>query len=259
MKIGSWNVNSLNVRLAHVLQWLEDEQPDVLGLQETKTIDKNFPRAEIEARGYHIQCAGQKTYNGVALLSREPATEVFFDIPMLQDKDRRLIGATINGMRIINLYVVNGQTVGSEKYAHKLAWLGHIYDFVAKQCERYDKIILMGDFNITPDDRDVHDPQAWRGKVLCSDEERGALQRLLDLGFVDTYRHFVQAPQHFSWWDYRAGGFRRNNGLRIDLILASTALMPSCTRAEIDIAPRRLERPSDHTPVLAQFTLSHLG
>ncbi|MCH9670657.1 MAG: exodeoxyribonuclease III [Gammaproteobacteria bacterium] len=253
MKIASWNVNSLKVRLPHVLQWLDEAKPDVLGLQETKTIDEKFPEAEISEAGYHVVYAGQKTYNGVALITKEPATEVFYEIPGIEDTDKRTIGATVNGVRVVNLYVVNGQEVGAEKYDYKLAWLEHVRKFVEAQQSEYQDIAVMGDFNIAPGDADIHDPEAWREKILCSTLERDALQRLLDLGFVDTFRLFDQAPGSFSWWDYRAAGFRRNKGLRIDLVLASNSLSERCVEAGIDVEPRRLERPSDHTPVFARF------
>ena len=253
MKVASWNVNSLKVRLPHVLNWLAEARPDVLALQETKLIDDKFPVADIEQAGYHVVYAGQKTYNGVAIISRKPAEEVIYDIPDLPDPARRILAGTFAGVRVVDLYVVNGQEVGSEKYAYKLEWLAKVTQFIAEELERFERLIVMGDFNIAPADRDVYDPAAWREKILCSRPEREALQKLFDLGLSDTFRLFEQEEKSFSWWDYRAGGFRRNLGLRIDLILASGPLAELCRQASIDKAPRKLERPSDHTPVIAEF------
>ena len=253
MKIASWNVNSLKVRLPHVLDWLAQTGTDVLALQETKLTDEKFPVADIEAAGYHVVHAGQKTYNGVAILSRHPGEDVVYDIPGLDDPDRRILAGTFNGVRIFDLYVVNGQQVGSEKYAYKLDWLSKVTDFVSAELERHPRFVALGDFNIAPQDRDVHDPHGWHEKILCSTPEREALQRLLALGLSDTFRLFEQEEKSFSWWDYRAGGFRRNLGLRIDLILVSAALADVCRGSSIDKAPRALERPSDHTPVVAEF------
>jgi len=255
MKIATWNVNSLKVRLPQVLDWLATARPDVLCLQETKLTDENFPLEAIEASGYHCIYSGQKTYNGVAILSRTATQDVIADVPGLADPQRRILGATIDGVRILDLYVVNGQEVGSEKYAHKLEWLGKVADYIREQLGRYEHFVTLGDFNITPDDRDVHDPEAWRERILCSTPEREALRRLLDLGLVDTFRLFEQEPGSFSWWDYRAAAFRRNMGLRIDLILASRPLAEACTACSIDKEPRRLERPSDHAPVVAEFAI----
>ncbi len=254
MKIATWNVNSLKVRLPQVLDWIASERPDVLALQETKLTDENFPRADIEAAGYQVVFAGQKTYNGVAILSREPATEVVTDVPALDDPQRRILGASIAGVRVLNLYVVNGQEVGSDKYAHKLEWLSRVRDYVAAQLQQHPRFVVLGDFNIAPEDRDVHDPEAWRERILCSTPERQALKEMLDLGLADTFRLFDQDEASFSWWDYRAAGFRRNLGLRIDLILASEAMRDACTACWIDKGPRRLERPSDHAPVVAEFS-----
>ena len=255
MKIATWNVNSLKVRLGHVLDWLADAAPDVLALQETKLTDENFPLEAIEAAGYHAVYAGQKTYNGVAVLSRSPATDAVRDVPGLDDPARRILGATIDGVRVVNLYVVNGQAVGSEKYAYKLEWLEKVTRYLVDELARHERLVVLGDFNIAPDDRDVHDPQAWHEKILCSTREREALQNLLDTGLVDAFRLFHEDPGHFSWWDYRAAAFRRNMGLRIDLILASRSLGQACTGCAIDTGPRKLERPSDHAPVWAGFTL----
>jgi exodeoxyribonuclease-3 len=253
MKIASWNVNSLTVRLPHVLDWLATNQPDILGLQETKTVDEKFPVAEIEAAGYHVVYAGQKTYNGVAVLSKQEASETVTDIPGLDDHQRRVMGVTAGDIRFLNLYVPNGSEVGSEKYDYKLGWLASLAEYVKAQLAEHPNLIIAGDFNIAPDDRDVYDLEAWREQILCSTPEREAFQRITALGMSDTFRLFEQEEKIFSWWDYRAAGFRRNLGLRIDLILASAALRDRCISAYVDKAPRKLERPSDHAPVVAEF------
>lgn len=253
MKIASWNVNSLKVRLPHLAEWCALAQPDVVALQETKTEDAKFPRAEIEALGYHVAFSGQKTYNGVAILAREPLHDVVAGIPGFADEQRRVLAATVGGVRVIDLYVVNGQAVGSEKYAWKLEWLRAVTDYLRDEVQRHPHVVVLGDFNIAPDDRDVHDPDAWRGQILCSDAERAALQGILDLGFSDSFRAFNADAGQFSWWDYRQAGFRRNIGLRIDLILASEALRARLQAASIDATPRRWERPSDHAPVLLEL------
>ena len=254
MKIATWNVNSLKVRLPQVLDWLAASDADVLCLQETKLTDENFPADEIKAAGYQVIYSGQKTYNGVAIISKREAGDIITDVAGLDDPQRRIIGATIDGIRILNLYVVNGQEVGSEKYAYKLEWLARIADFIKAELQQHELFITLGDFNIAPQDRDVHDPDAWRERILCSTPERNALQHILDLGLEDTFRLFEQQEKSFSWWDYRAAAFRRNMGLRIDLILASKALSRKCTACSIDREPRQLERPSDHTPVYAEFS-----
>ncbi|MGH8183846.1 MAG: exodeoxyribonuclease III [Rhodanobacteraceae bacterium] len=253
MRIASWNVNSLNVRLPHVEQWCREAQPDVLALQETKLADDKFPRGAIEALGYHVAYSGQKTYNGVAILARKPLEDVVVGVPGFDDPQRRVLAATVDGVRIVDLYVVNGQSVGSEKYAWKLKWLAAVTDYLRDTLQRRGEVIVLGDFNIAPDDRDVHDPEAWRGQVLCSEPERTALRGILDLGFADSFRTFTEDADHFSWWDYRQAGFRRNLGLRIDLILASEALRGRMTAASIDRTPRTWERPSDHTPVVLEL------
>lgn len=254
MKIATWNVNSLRVRLPHVTDWLASEQPDVLALQETKTRDEDFPVDAFREIGYQVSYSGQPTYNGVALIARQPIADVRTDLDGLDDPQRRVLAATIDGIRIYNLYVPNGQSVDSDKYQYKLRWLAALRQQIADELRRYPQCILLGDFNIAPTDADVHDPAAWAGKVLCSDPERDALRALLDLGLNDVFRNFDQAENSFSWWDYRAAGFRRNLGLRIDLILASEPLTRACTGSRIDVEPRRLERPSDHTPVVAEFS-----
>lgn len=253
MKIAAWNVNSLKVRLPHVLDWLAQEQPDALCLQETKTEDKGFPFAELEAAGYRAIHNGQKTYNGVAILSRHPLENVQRDIPGFVDEQKRIIAATVNGVRLVCAYIPNGSEVGSEKYDYKLRWLDALTTWLKDELSRHPKLALLGDYNIAPDDRDVHDPVAWKDKILCSAAERSAFQGLLDLGLKDSFRLFDQAEQSFSWWDYRAAGFRRNAGLRIDHILLSAPLAQQCTSSTIDKAPRKLERPSDHAPVLVDI------
>jgi exodeoxyribonuclease III len=255
MRIASWNVNSLTVRLPQVLEWLEKNSPDVLGLQETKVGDAAFPKAALREAGYEVSFSGQPTYNGVALLSRSPQQEITTALDGLDDPQRRVLGATIDGIRVLNLYVPNGQAVDSVKYVYKLSWLASLRNHFAAELTRNPRIIVMGDFNIAPDDRDVHDPKEWQGKVLCSEPEREALARLLELGFVDTFRLFEQPEGVFSWWDYRAAAFRRKRGLRIDLVLASRELAGACKRSWVDIEPRRNERPSDHAPVVAEFAL----
>jgi exodeoxyribonuclease III len=255
VKIATWNVNSLKVRLPHVLQWMEADQPDIVGLQETKLIDENFPVAQIEAAGYHVVFSGQKTYNGVAVLSREPATDVITDLPGLKDPQRRVLGATIGPIRFLDIYVPNGQSVGSEKYAYKLDWLAACQDYIADQLAHHEHFAVVGDFNIAPEERDVHDAVAWAGEVLFSDVERQAFAGLIGLGLTDTYRLFDQEEQTFSWWDYRMGAFRRNRGLRIDHVLTSGALTSACTGCVINREPRAWEKPSDHTPVVAEFDL----
>ncbi len=256
MKIATWNVNSLKVRLPHVIDWAREQQPDVIALQETKLTDDKFPDAALAEAGYRAAYAGQKTYNGVALLSRcSPLEEVQTDIAGLDDPDRRILAATIAGVRVIDLYVVNGREVGSEKYEYKLQWLEAVTAFVRAELARFDRLVVLGDFNIAPEDRDVHDPQAWHEKILCSTPERDALGRLLGHGLQDVFRLFEQEDNSFSWWDYRAAAFRRNMGLRIDLILASRSMAARCTACSIDKAPRRWERPSDHTPVMAEFRI----
>jgi exodeoxyribonuclease-3 len=253
LKIASWNVNSLRVRLEHVRQWLESQQPDVLALQETKLTDDAFPADAFDDLGYQVLFSGQPTYNGVALISREQGADVITDLEGIDDASRRVLGATFGDVRVLNLYVPNGQRVDSDKYAYKLRWFDALHSQLAAELTQHENVVLLGDFNVAPEDRDVHDPAAWAGQILVSDKERGALQGLLDQGMVDTFRLFEQEPNSFSWWDYRAAGFRRNRGLRIDLILASEGLAQRCETSTIDPEPRGKERPSDHTPVLATF------
>ena len=255
MKLASWNVNSLKVRLPQVLDWLAQHQPDALCIQETKLEDHNFPVAELQAAGYEASFSGQKTYNGVAILSRLPQENVSIGIPGFADEQKRVIAATIDGVRVVCVYIPNGQSVDSDKYQYKLLWLQALTAWLKDELARYPKLALLGDYNIAPDDRDVHDPEAWVGQVLCSEPERTAFRELLALGLQDSFRLFEQPEKSFSWWDYRMMAFRRNMGLRIDHILLSDALAPHCTVAAIDKETRKLERPSDHAPVIAEVSV----
>ena len=253
MRLASWNVNSLKVRLPQLLEWLAEKQPDVVCLQETKLEDANFPQAEIEATGYQVAFAGQKTYNGVALLSRNGPGDIVCGNPHFPDPQRRLIAATINGIRVICAYVPNGQAVGSDKYDYKLAWLQALERWIGEQLATHPQLALAGDFNIAPEDRDVHNPEAWSGQILCSEPERAAFRKLQALGLKDSFRLFDQPDKSFSWWDYRMLGFQKNQGLRIDHILLSEPLASRCTSAGIDREMRKRERPSDHAPVTADL------
>ena len=255
MKIATWNVNSLTVRLPHVLDWLGEHRPDVLMLQETKLTDDRFPVEEIRGAGYQAVFSGQKTYNGVAILSREPPAGVVRRFPGVAGEQRRTIAATVAGVRVVNLYVVNGQEVGSEKYAYKLEWMQQVTEHLRAELGEHAHVVVAGDFNVAPEDRDVHDPEAWKDSILFSDAEREALAAITGLGLADTFRLFEQPERAFSWWDYRAAAFRRNHGLRIDLILASDGLAQRCTSCRIDRDARKKERPSDHAPVIAEFDL----
>ncbi len=251
MKLVTWNVNSLKVRLPQVLQWLESNPVDVLCLQETKLTDDKFPQAEIEAAGYQVVFSGQKTYNGVAILSRHAISDVQKNNPLFADEQQRIIAATIQGMRIVCAYVPNGQALDSEKYPYKLSWLASLQQWIKQEMGVHESLALLGDYNIAPEDRDVYDPAAWEGQNLVSPPERAALQALLDLGLKDSFRLFEQAEKSFSWWDYRQLGFRLNKGVRIDHILLSASLATRCTSCIIDKAPRKWEQPSDHAPVIA--------
>ena len=253
MIIAAWNVNSLKVRLPQLLEWLSTRNPDVVCLQETKLEDHNFPREEIEAAGYQVAFSGQKTYNGVALLARETPTDVICGNPYFPDPQKRLIAATVGDIRIVCAYFPNGQAVGSEKYEYKLAWLTALERWLSEQLATNPKLVLAGDFNIAPEDRDVHNPAAWAGQILCSDPERDAFKQLLALGLKDSFRLFEQPEKSFSWWDYRMLGFQKNQGLRIDHILLSAPLAARCVAASIDREMRKRERPSDHAPVWAQL------
>lgn len=255
MLVATWNVNSLRVRLPHLADWLAANPVDVIALQETKLDDPAFPRAEIEALGLQVAYSGQRTYNGVALLSRGTLDDVVPGIPGFVDEQKRVLAATVDGVRMIDVYVPNGQAVGSDKYQYKLRWLEALRGYVAAELARHPHLVVLGDYNIAPEDRDVHDPQAWEGSVHVSEPERAALRALLDAGLEDCFRRFEQPEKSFSWWDYRMMGFRRNAGLRIDLILASRSLAEKCGACHIDKAPRKLERPSDHAPVVARFDI----
>ena len=254
MKLAAWNVNSLKVRLPHLTDWLAKAQPDIVCLQELKLEDAKFPRAEIEAAGYQAAFAGQKTYNGVAILARTGLSEVSIGIPGFADEQKRVIAATVAGVRSVCVYCPNGQAVGSEKYDYKLRWFAALKEYVAAEMARYPQVAVAGDFNVAPEDRDVHDPKAWEGQVHVSEPERAALRALIGLGLKDSFRLFEQPEKSYSWWDYRMMGFRRNAGLRIDHILVSPDLARRCIASAIDKEPRKLERPSDHAPVLAEFT-----
>ena len=253
MKIATWNVNSLAVRLPHVLDWLQQHQPDVLVLQETKLVDAKFPHAALQEAGWHALAFGQPTYNGVALLSRLPASDVVRNIPGLDDAQARVIAASIGKLRVVGAYFPNGQAPGSDKFAYKMGWLSALENWLVTELATHPELVLMGDFNIAPEDRDVYDPEAWRGQIHCTDEERGHFRTLLELGLVDAFRCFAQEPKSWSWWDYRNLAFRRNQGLRIDHILVSHGLQPRLRSCAIDRGPRKLERPSDHAPVWAEL------
>lgn len=252
-KLASWNVNSLKVRLDQVFEWLESSQVDVLAMQETKLIDENFPAEAFIQKGYHVVYAGQKTYNGVAIVSRHPITDVLTDIPDLDDPQRRILAVTVAGIRLIDLYVPNGADLTSDKYQYKLGWLEKVTAFIQQQLSVFPKVAVVGDFNIAPDDRDVHDPAEWQNGILVSPAERQAFVDLLSLGLHDSFRNFEQEDKLFSWWDYRAAGFRRNRGLRIDHILLNHELNALCLQSKIDKEPRKVERPSDHAPVWVEL------
>ena len=253
MKIASWNVNSLKVRLPHVLDWLTQYQPDVLCLQETKQEDINFPAAALLEAGYQNVFSGQKTYNGVAILSKQALQDVTYGIPNFEDPQKRVLAATVNGVRIVDVYIPNGQSIDSDKYQYKLAWLQALTTWLADEIKTYPRLAVLGDFNIAPEDRDVHDPAAWEGQVLCSVPERDALRALQALGLQDGFRLFEQPEKSFSWWDYRMHAFRRNLGMRIDHILLTAPLAAVCKSVLIDKEARKAERPSDHAPVLAEL------
>lgn len=253
MRLSAWNVNSLKIRLPQVLDWLSTNQPDVLCLQETKIEDEKFPLAEIQAAGYHAIFSGQKTYNGVAILSKLQGKETVSAIPAFDDMQKRVLAATIGNVRVFCVYAPNGQSVDSDKYHYKLEWLAAFNNWLKDELARYPQLAVLGDLNIAPEDRDVYDPQAWEGNVLVSPQERQAFCELLKLGLKDSFRLFEQPEKSFSWWDYRLNAFRRNLGLRIDHILLSSALAPCCKSSTIDTKPRQAERPSDHAPVLAEI------
>ena len=253
MDIATWNVNSLRVRLPQVLDWLAENPVDCLALQEIKLQDPDFPHEALAEAGYRAVCSGQRTYNGVALLSREPAGDVETGLPDHEDPQRRFIAATIGGVRIVNVYVPNGERPGSDKYAYKLDWLARLRDYLEAARGHHERLVVCGDFNIAPDDRDCHDPEAWAGRILCTDAEREAFRALLATGLADAFRAVCDEAGHFSWWDYRAAAFRRDLGLRIDHILCSPPLLADGLECWIDKTPRGWERPSDHTPVVVRL------
>ncbi len=253
MRIATWNVNSLKVRLPHVTDWLATHSPDVLCLQETKTEDAKFPQEPITQTGYQVVFSGQKTYNGVALLSRIAPTDVVAGIPGFADEQKRVLAGTYGDVRIVCVYIPNGESVASEKYQYKLRWLAALTDWLRAELAKYPKLALLGDYNIAPEDRDVWDAKEWEGKVLFSAPEHAAFNGLIDLGLTDSFRKFEQPERSFTWWDYRMNAFRRKLGLRIDHILLSRPLADACTACVVDTEPRKLERPSDHAPVFADI------
>jgi exodeoxyribonuclease III len=255
MKIASWNVNSLRVRLPHVQQWLDNVRPDVLALQEIKLTDADFPANAFADLGYQAICSGQPTYNGVALLSRDEPDDIVTALPDFKDPQRRVLGAKLGGIYVLDLYVPNGQSLDSDKYRYKLDWLAQLDGWLPALLKQQPNLVVLGDFNVAPEDRDVHDPAAWEGQVLVSAPEREAFRRLLGHGLKDSFRLHQEGGGHYSWWDYRSAGYQRNQGLRIDHILLSAPLAERCAAAWIDPEPRGWERPSDHTPVLVELTL----
>ena len=255
MRIATWNVNSLRVRMPHLQDWLAANPVDAIALQETKLADPEFPCGDLTALGLNQAYCGQRTYNGVAILSREPLIDVVHGIPGFEDEQRRVVAGSLGDVRIIDVYVPNGQVVGSEKFEYKLRWLAALERYIVDLLTKYPRLVVLGDYNIAPDDRDVHDPKAWEGSVHVSEPERAALRSLLQTGLTDCFRLFEQPEKTYSWWDYRMLAFRRNHGLRIDLILASAAMAQKCAACHIDRGPRKLERPSDHAPVVATFDI----
>lgn len=255
MKLATWNVNSLGVRLPQLLDWLAANPVDAIVLQETKLTDDKFPHAELMAAGYHAQWFGQKTYNGVALLSREPATEVVKNIPGLDDEQSRVIAGLVAGVRVVGAYFPNGQAPDSDKFTYKMKWLAALREWLGAEISQHPKLVLLGDYNIAPEDRDVYDPVAWAGQIHCTPQEREHFRALLGIGLVDAFRLFEQPPKSWSWWDYRNLAFRKNQGLRIDHILVSEALRAQVTACVIDKLPRKNERPSDHAPVVVDLAL----
>jgi exodeoxyribonuclease-3 len=253
LKIATWNVNSLNVRLPHVIEWLKTNPVDALCLQELKLEDAKFPTAAFDEIGYNAVFSGQKTYNGVAILSKSRPEDVRRDMPGFDDPQKRVIAATIDGVRIVNVYIVNGEAVGSEKFDYKMRWLTQLEQYMRNTMDEFSDVALLGDYNIAPEDRDVYDPKAWEGKVLCSEAEREHYRALLGLGLTDSFRLFEQPDKSYTWWDYRMNGFKRNLGMRIDHILVTKALATRVDSSVIDVEPRKLERPSDHTPVITSI------
>ncbi|MDX1593246.1 MAG: exodeoxyribonuclease III [Gammaproteobacteria bacterium] len=257
MRFATWNVNSVRARLDHLRDWLAAERPDVVCLQETKVVDADFPFAALAEVGYRAEVSGQKSYNGVAVLARDglELADPEHGIPGFEDPQRRCLAATVSGVRVIDVYVPNGSEVGSEKYAYKLDWLARFAEHLERVVAGHPRLLVAGDFNVAPADLDVHDPDLWRDKVLCSAPEREALDALRACGLVDLFRELHADAPGFSWWDYRMNAYRRKRGLRIDLVLASRAMAESCTACRVDTAPRGLEKPSDHAPVVARFDL----
>ncbi len=253
MRIATWNVNSLKVRLGQLLDWIQLGAPEVICLQETKLDDPKFPVDEIEAVGYKVAFSGQKTYNGVAICSRTPCSDMVRGIPGYADEQKRIIAATVGTMRVVDAYVPNGQSVDSDKYRYKLEWLSAFTQWLDGELAQYPELAVVGDFNIAPEPADVHDPKAWEGQVLFSEPEREAFRRLIDLGFVDSFRLFDQPEKSFTWWDYRLNAYKRGMGLRIDHILLSPSLAERCREVSIVKDMRALERPSDHAPVVADI------
>lgn len=256
MRIATWNINSLRVRLPHVIEWLRQNPVDALGLQELKMQNSEFPHEAFADIGYRAVWNGQKTYNGVAIVSPHEIEDLRLDLDDFADEQKRVIAATVRGVRIVNVYVPNGQSVGSEKYDYKLAWLEALRGQLEAEISQYPKLAVTGDYNIAPAAEDTHDPATWEGNILCSDAERERFRALLALGLSDSFRLFEQPEKSFTWWDYRAAGFRRNHGLRIDHVLATPALAERCRACVVDLAPRRLERPSDHAPVIADYDVA---
>jgi exodeoxyribonuclease III len=259
MKLATWNVNSLNSRLDQLLAWLPSNQPDVMVLQETKLTDDKFPHEPIRALGYEAHWHGQKTYNGVALLSRTGATDIQRNIPDFDDESARVITGTVDGVRVVGAYVPNGQAPDSDKYQYKMRWLDAFRAWLVDEARRHPRLVVMGDFNIAPTDADVHDVAKWKDQILCTDAERAHYDAMIAAGFVDAFRLFDQPPKSFSWWDYRMLGFQKGHGLRIDHILVSAALADAVTSCTIDRAQRKKERASDHAPVVVQLNLDALG
>ena len=254
MKIVSWNVNGIRARIDHIVAWIEENQPDVLALQETKVVDELFPHEPFEAMSYVVETFGQKSYNGVANITKNPSEHTNKGITGFDDPQTRVLSTTHDGIRVVNVYVPNGQAIGTEKFLYKLEWLNHLKIMLGNDLKEYPKMVVLGDFNIAPSDEDIHDPDEWKDKILCSDQERSALEEILSLGFHDSFRLFEKGPGFHSWWDYRAAAYRRGLGLRIDLLLASDELKSACKKGYIDEKPRGLEKPSDHTPVVIEIS-----
>ena len=253
MKIASWNVNGIRARVDHVVAWIEDNQPDVLALQETKVVDELFPYDDFEALSYSVEAFGQKSYNGVANIIKKGSAKTIKGIRGFDDPQTRVVSTTHEDIRVVNVYVPNGQAVGSEKFAYKLDWLEHLKKMLNDDLKKYPKMVVLGDFNIAPCDEDVHDPEKWRDKILCSDQERTMFEEILSMGFHDSFRLFEKGAGFHSWWDYRTAAYTKELGLRIDLLLVSDELKPLCKKSYIDEKPRWLEKPSDHTPVVVEL------